>query len=176
MLRGASYIALDLYGGPERLAAARTALQAGAQTTIGDVIWPEHEALPLTNIVTNSASYIRAIFPGIDVREHARRLQSICKGMVITTDGAGDIFVIDKDGSAFTCQPPRVDAVDATGAGDAFRAGLLYGLLDGCDLAASVKLGAAAGSLSILHTGAATTLPEKDEILSLASQLTIQPA
>jgi sugar/nucleoside kinase (ribokinase family) len=175
MLAGAKFVALDLYGGAERLEAARTALQAGAQTTIGDVIWPEHAALPLTSIVTNSASYVRSVWPGIDVRGHARALQAVNHGIVITTDGPGDIYVIDRDGSAFTCRPPQVIPVDATGAGDAFRAGLLYGLVRGRDLAAAVRLGAATGSLSTRSTGAATTLAEEREILDLAGRLTVQP-
>jgi sugar/nucleoside kinase (ribokinase family) len=65
MMQGARFLALDLYGGPERLNAAKAAHAAGLQTTIGDVIWPEHEALPVTSIVTNSGSYIRNIFPGV---------------------------------------------------------------------------------------------------------------
>ena len=171
MLKGAHYLALDLYGGPERLAAAKAAHQAGVQTTIGDVIWPEHEALPYTSIVTNSGSYIRNLFPGVDVHQHAHKLQQINKGIVITTDGGREVYAIDKDGKAFSAQPPRVDVVDATGAGDAFRAGLLYGLEKGFDLPGSVCWGMATGSLKVGHIGAATTLPTFKEIETLAQEL-----
>ena len=64
MLGSAKYLALDLYGGPERLAAARLAYDAGVATAIGDVIWPDHPVLPFTSIATNSAPYIRQSFPG----------------------------------------------------------------------------------------------------------------
>lgn len=171
MMRGARYLALDLYGGPERLNAAKAAHAAGLETTIGDVIWPEHEALPATSIVTNSGSYIRNIFPGVDVRAHARKLQAINKGIVITTDGGEEVFAIDRDGSAFSAKPPKVSVVDATGAGDAFRAGLLYGLNKGLNLAESVCWGIATGSLKVGHVGAATTLPEFAEIENLANSL-----
>jgi sugar/nucleoside kinase (ribokinase family) len=174
MLRGAKYVALDLYGGPERLDAARDAIQAGAQTTIGDVIWADHAVLPHTSIATNSASYIRSAFPGIDVRQHARKLQSISKGIIITTDGAEDVFVLDKKGAAFTVRPPKVTSVDSTGAGDAFRAGLLYGLLKGLDLPRSVCLGVATGALKVGFIGAATTLPKLDEIKTLSSTLAVK--
>jgi sugar/nucleoside kinase (ribokinase family) len=174
MLRGAKYVALDLYGGPERLDAARDAIRAGAQTTIGDVIWADHEVLPHTSIATNSASYIRSAFPGIDVRQHARKLQSINKGIIITTDGAEDVFVLDKKGAAFTVRPPRVTSVDSTGAGDAFRAGLLYGLLKGLDLPRSVCLGVATGALKVGFIGAATTLPKLNEIETLSSTLAVK--
>jgi sugar/nucleoside kinase (ribokinase family) len=173
MLKGARFLALDLYGGPERLNAARDAFQAGVQTVIGDVIWTEHEALPYTSIATNSASYIRTVFPGIDVRQHAHRLHFISKGIVVTTDGGADIYIVDRSGAAFTVTPPRVTAVDATGAGDAFRAGMLYGLLKGWDLPHSVCLGAAAGALKVGFIGAATTLPALSEVEKLAGQLEI---
>ena len=171
MLKGAGFLALDLYGGPERVQSARAAHNAGVRTTIGDVIWPEHKALPVTDIVTNSGSYIRNVFPGVDVHQHARSLQAINKGIVITTDGGDEVFAIDRDGSAFVARPPKVEVVDATGAGDAFRAGLLYGLDKGLSLAESVCWGMATGSLKVGHVGAATTLPTFAEIEKLAKSL-----
>jgi sugar/nucleoside kinase (ribokinase family) len=176
ILGGARYIALDLYGGPERIEAAKTAHQAGIQTAIGDVIWPDHAVLPYTSIATNSGSYIRTEFPGVDVSQHARALQSISRGIVVTTDGSREIYTLDPSGAAFTVTPPKVEVVDATGAGDAFRSGLLYGLVKGFDLPRCVCLGAAAGSLKVGHYGAATTLPSLDEITSLADSLKPNPS
>src|SRR6266511_2133760 len=158
MLEGVKYLALDLYGGPERLATARLAFESGVSTAIGDVIWPDHLALPFASIATNSAPFIRQHFPGVDVRQHARKLQSISKGIVITTDG-----------------PRTVHALDATGAGDAFRAGLLYGLLHGFDLPRSLCWGVATGSLKVRSLGAATTLPGFREVEALADSLHTQP-
>jgi sugar/nucleoside kinase (ribokinase family) len=174
-LDGVKYLALDLYGGPERLDTARLAFESGVSTAIGDVIWSDHLVLPLTSIATNSGSYIRQSFPGVDIRQHARKLQSISKGIVITTDGSRIVHALDARGSGFTIQPPTVTAVDATGAGDAFRSGLLYGLLRGFDLPRSVCWGVAAGSLKVKHLGAATILPDFKEIESLANNLQVQP-
>lgn len=171
MLQGLRYVALDLYGGPERLEAARLAFEAGILTAIGDVVWPDHPALPFTSIATNSGPYMRQHFPGLDVRQHARKLQSISKGIIITTNGPRMVHALDEQGNGFTVQPPAVTAVDATGAGDAFRAGLLYGLLCGFDLPRSVCWGVAAGSLKVKHLGAATTLPDFKEIENLANSL-----
>ena len=175
MLNGVRYVALDLYGGPERLDTARLAFQSGVSTVIGDVIWPDHPVLPFTSIATNSAAYIRQSFPGVDVRAHARKLQSISKGIVITTDGAQIVHALDAQGNGFTIQPPGVNAVDATGAGDAFLSGLLYGLLRGFDLPRSLCWGVATGSLKVQNLGAATTLPDHKEIESLANSLQAWP-
>ncbi|HEX2990529.1 MAG TPA: carbohydrate kinase family protein [Anaerolineales bacterium] len=175
MLDGVRYLALDLYGGPERLDTARLAYGFGVSTAIGDVIWPEHPALPFTRIATNSGPYIRQHYPGVDLRQHARRLQSISKGIVITTDGPGLVHALDPQGNGFTIQPPDVTAMDATGAGDAFRAGLLYGLLRGFELPRSLCWAVAAGSLKVKNLGAATTLPDFEEIEALANNLRAQP-
>jgi sugar/nucleoside kinase (ribokinase family) len=175
MVTGARYLALDLYGGPERLAVARLASESGVATAIGDVIWPDHPALPYTSIATNSGPYIRQNFPGVDVRQHARRLQSISRGIVITTDGPNQVHAVDAQEHGFTIQPPTVQVVDATGAGDAFRSGLLYGLSRGLDLPRSLCWAVAAGSLKVRSLGAATTLPEFTEVETLANSLQTQP-
>jgi sugar/nucleoside kinase (ribokinase family) len=175
MLEGIRYAALDLYGGPERLATAQLALESGVFTAIGDVVWPDHPVLPFTSIAINSGPYTRQRFPGVDIRQHARKLQSISKGIVITTDGPQTVHALDAQGHGFTIQPPTVIAVDATGAGDAFRSGLLYGLLRGFDLPHSLCWAVATGSLKVKNLGAATTVPEFKEIEALANSLQAQP-
>ena len=136
---------------------------------------PDHPALKFTSIATNSGPFIRQNFPGVEAREHARKLQSISQGIVITTDGPNPVHALDARGNGFTIQPPVVEAVDATGAGDAFRAGLLYGLLSGYDLPYSLCWAVAAGSLSVRSLGAAAALPDIQEIKALANNLRIQP-
>ena len=175
LLDGVKYVALDLYGGPERLDTARLAFESGVWTAIGDVIWHDHPVLPFTSIATNSGSYIRQTFPGVDLRQHARKLQSVSKGIIITTDGSSMVHALDAHGNGFTVQPPSVTAVDATGAGDAFRSGLLYGLLSSFDLPRSLCWGVAAGALSVRNLGAATALPDLKEIESLANSLQALP-
>lgn len=175
MLRPCGYLALDLYGGDERIEAARLAREVGVPTVVGDVIWPDHAALPLTDIATNSAAFIRQTFSGIDVLQHARSLQRLSGGAMITTDGPRAIHVVAPDQSEFAVMPPRIDPVDATGAGDVFRAGLIYGLLQGWSLDECVRFGAAAGALSAMKPGAASDPAGVDEVRRLASTVEVSP-
>jgi len=171
ILGGARFLALDLYGGPERLNAARLAHESGVQTVIGDVVALDHPALPYTDIACNSAAFIRDSFPGVDALEHARRLQAISRGIVILTDGPRPAHLLDRDGSLITAQPPPVEAVDATGAGDAFRAGLLAALLRGLPLAEALRWGVAAGALKVGFLGAATHVPPLEAVTALAGAI-----
>lgn len=173
MLDGARYLALDLYGGDERIAAAQVARQTATQTVVSDVIWLDHPALPLTNIVINSATYIREVFPDADVLDHARELQAVSQGVVVITDGPRPVRVLDLGGKLFSVQPPSVKPVDATGAGDAFRAGLMYGLLQGWSLPRSTAWATATGALKVQQVGAATDLPDPEAVATLAA--TLQP-
>ena len=63
---------------------------------------------------------------------------------------------------------PAVEAVDGTGAGDAFAAGVLYGKLDGWPLERSVRLGCAVGALSTLGVGATLGGAKLQDALALA--------
>jgi sugar/nucleoside kinase (ribokinase family) len=170
-LHGARFLALDLYGGDERLAAAQVARAAGVVTVIGDVIQLDNPALLLADIAINSGAYIRTVFPGVDVRRHAHALQAISRGIVIVTDGGHDVYAVDQSGSAFTVRPPLVTPVDATGAGDAFRAGLIVGLRQGHDLVESVCWGTAAGALKVQRLGAASDVPALADVVALAGTL-----
>jgi adenosine kinase len=54
--------------------------------------------------------------------------------------------------------------VDPTGCGDAYRAGLLYGIARGWDWPTTGRLGAVMGAIKIAHRGAQNHAPSRDEI------------
>jgi adenosine kinase len=54
--------------------------------------------------------------------------------------------------------------VDPTGCGDAFRAGLLYGLSNGMDWATTGRLASLMGAIKIAHQGGQNHAPSRDEI------------
>lgn len=173
MVTGAFFLALDLYGGPERIEAAMLAHALGVKTVISDIIDLDHPALPFTSIAVTSAAYLRAKTPGVDCRTHARLLQEISNGIIILSDGPNPVFCLDFEGRKFTVTPAKVNPVDSTGCGDAFRAGLISGLLQGLTLEEAVCWGVAAGTIKVQHLGGSTTLPDPDEIASVAGSLRI---
>ncbi|RLG92578.1 hypothetical protein DRO37_09175 [Candidatus Bathyarchaeota archaeon] len=58
-----------------------------------------------------------------------------------------------------------VDVVDPTGAGDAFNAGVIYGVIRGLDLEKVARLANIIGTLSTTRLGAGQNLPTRKEII-----------
>ena len=58
-----------------------------------------------------------------------------------------------------------VDVVDPSGAGDAFNAGVIYGVMRGLDLKKTARLANIVGALSTTRLGAGQNLPTKEEII-----------
>lgn len=66
--------------------------------------------------------------------------------------------------------PPRVNVVDAVGAGDSFDAGFVCGLLKGWTLERALKLAVACGALSTRAAGGTQGQATLDEAMALAEQ------
>lgn len=62
---------------------------------------------------------------------------------------------------------PCPELVDSTGAGDIFRAGMLFGLSQNWDIADCLRFASAAGCLNCLGLGASSKIPSKEEIQEL---------
>ncbi len=73
-------------------------------------------------------------------------------------------LVKTKDGKRIYIPAFKVKAVDTTGAGDGWNAGLLVGLLKGWDLEKCVTVANAVGALVVTKHGAITALPYRDEL------------
>ncbi len=71
----------------------------------------------------------------------------------------------------------RVASVDATGAGDAFGAGFVHGILEGEDLKKACRRGNAFGSLVTTQSGATQPLPPGalDELLAAGEHEPVEP-
>jgi sugar/nucleoside kinase (ribokinase family) len=80
--------------------------------------------------------------------------------------GRGGAYALDGKTSEFVA-PFEVETRDETGAGDAFAAGLIHGLVEGLPLVRAVRLGNAVGALSTRGMGASSTLPDAEEALAL---------
>jgi ribokinase len=90
-------------------------------------------------------------------------------GLIALTLGAEGAVLLEQGEEIARASPPPVEAVDGTGAGDAFTACLLVSLLEDRAREESLRRACAAGALAASRPGAQPSLPtaaEVDEILA----------
>ena len=100
-------------------------------------------------------------------KEGAKMLVKEGAGIVAVKLGEKGCYVTDGK-EAHLIEPFKVNVVDTTGAGDAFSAGFLYGLINGKDLYQCGRLGNFVASRCVAKVGARTglpTLPDLKDIL-----------
>lgn len=85
-------------------------------------------------------------------------------GRVVTTLGARGAVMHQAGVEIARAAPPRVEARDATGAGDAFVGAICVALLEGQAPEAALRFACAAGALAATRTGAQPSLPSRAEV------------
>ena len=80
------------------------------------------------------------------------------------TIGAEGALLIDDGEEVARAEPPKVDAVDGTAAGDAFTACMVVSLLEGRDREEALRRSCAAGAIAASRYGAQPSLPTAAEI------------
>lgn len=102
-----------------------------------------------------------------DVVRQAKQLE--VDAVVATLGGDGAIAV--HDGSVTEVEAPVVDAVDTTGAGDAFCGGLADALGRGEVIEDAVRWAVAVGAVATTKVGAQTALPTADRVRNVLGDI-----
>jgi ribokinase len=85
-------------------------------------------------------------------------------GLICLTLGAEGAVLLEDGHEVARAEPPAVEAVDGTAAGDAFCACLVVSLLEGRSRETSLRRACTAGALAASRFGAQTSLPTKEEV------------
>ncbi len=142
------------------LRAARTCRAAGGKAgiAISDPFCVERHREDFLNLIEHEMDYvigneaeIRSLFQNDDLEADLTAVSSICPLVVCTRSGDG--VTILQNGVRTDVPVTRVVPVDATGAGDQFAAGFLYGLATGADMATAGRMGCVAAAEVISHIG-----------------------
>ena len=95
---------------------------------------------------------------------------AVCNGLLAITYGS-DGAVLKKMGETLAeAKPPKIDAVDATGAGDAFTAALTVALVEGQEPVAALRFACAAGAAAATKAGAQPSLPFRKDVEDLMKE------
>jgi len=100
---------------------------------------------------------------GKELKEGSEILLKKGAGIVAVKLGEKGCYVADGNESHLV-EPYQTKVVDTTGAGDAFCAGFLYGLIKGKDLHNCARLGNFVASRSITEIGARSGLPTQKDV------------
>lgn len=101
--------------------------------------------------------------PAVDESEAVKSLLDAGVQEVIVKRGAHGATVVSADGTVDRAAR-QVDAVDLVGAGDAFVAGYLSGLLDGADVVARLHRAVTTAAFAVATRGDWEGLPTRDEL------------
>ena len=147
------YVLLDPSSRPAGLAALAAARAAGVSTSV------DPQAAPA--LTAEFREWVRGVDVLLPNADELDALGGSAEDLITTgtaqavavTDGARGAHWID-DAGRWHAPTQQVDAVDPTGAGDAFDAGLLVAWLEGADPSASLRAGCEAGAAAVRHNGA----------------------
>lgn len=89
------------------------------------------------------------------------------EGLVATTFGALGATLVRGGEEVARVSSPAVEAVDTTGAGDAFTAALTVAIVEGQSLAEALRFACAAGAAATRRNGAQPSMPTRDEVQCL---------
>ena len=91
------------------------------------------------------------------------------RAFIITRGGEGSIIYADGREIVIPCAKPAA-LLDPTGCGDAYRAGLLYGIQQGWDWETTGRLSSLCGTIKIASRGGQNHAPTRDELKALYRQ------
>jgi sugar/nucleoside kinase (ribokinase family) len=169
-LHVAGALVLDSLDGEPCASLLAEARRRGILTSI-DTVWDPTgrwdrvvPALAHADVFVPSLAEATAISGEADAAASAAWLQRAGARDVVVTLGDAGCYV-----AGFGHVPPvDVVSVDATGAGDAFAAGLIHGLLAGWTVERAARLANAAGALATTAVGASSGVGGLRETLALA--------
>src|SRR6056297_869306 len=139
---------------------ARTCRAAGGKAgiAISDPFCVERHRGDFLDLIENEMDYvigneaeIMSLYQNNDLEADLAAVAAICPLVVCTRSGDG-LSIIHK-GERVNIPVEKVVPVDATGAGDQFAAGFLYGLATGRDMETSGRMGCVAAAEVISHIG-----------------------
>ena len=141
-----------------KLARACRAAGGKAGIAISDPFCVERHRTDFLNLIEHELDYVigneeevKSLFETDDLDDAIAKLSAICPLAVCTRSGDG--VSIMSEGERIDVPVTKVVPVDATGAGDQFAAGFLYGLAKDRDLETCGKIGGIAAGEVIGHIG-----------------------
>lgn len=165
---------LDAHDPPACAVVAREARAAGTVVSadIDNIYEGLPELLPLVDVLISSAEFPRRLTGLADQRAALVEIKSRygCALTGLTSGARGALLYHEGVFTETPAFPVPGGCRDTTGAGDAFRAGFIYGMLQGEEVEACLTLGCAVAALKCRDLGARAALPVAQELSNFLSR------
>lgn len=175
LLHVAGHFVMPKFDGAPCAATLKTARESGIITAL-DTVWDAtgqwmetlHPVLAHLDYFVPSLHEARQCFPKLhDAADVAQAFLDEGVGVVALKMGEEGCYIRARD-LELRLPSFKVDAVDATGAGDAFAAGFLAGVARGYDLEKCGLLGNATGACCVTQVGTVAGIRSLEETLAFA--------
>jgi sugar/nucleoside kinase (ribokinase family) len=161
----ARVICLDPFFGKASSRVAEIGHSAGVPVVTVDCRYDD-PLLKHASAVVIAESFVRENFAKRSLEELFRSYQRHADGLVIFTFGDTAIWYGRPGSTAKTFQPYSINAIDTSGAGDSFRAGLVYGFLEGWDDHQMIDFASAVAAMVCTRFPGVFNAPSLDEVLN----------
>jgi sugar/nucleoside kinase (ribokinase family) len=168
-IRSAAIVLLDPFFGEETRQVVELCGPAGKPYVIIDCAPDslEHQGAAATVV---SGEYLREAFGDMDPELVIQRYQACSSGLVVFTFGPRTILFGRRGDRVKRFRPYQIRVGGTLGAGDSFRAGVLYGLLKEWDDETTVRFAAATAAIWCARFPAAAAPPSLEDVLALAGR------
>ncbi len=163
-IQNADFVSLDPYFKEESLRIAQMCVRhkkpyATIDCTYDDFMARNADAVIISHELREKAYRDR------NMLEVFEQYQANCKGLIIFTFGSDELWYARQGETIKKFQPYKITPIDTTGAGDTFRAGVIYGLLESWNDEATIDFASAVAACVCLTIPHALNAPGLDGVL-----------
>lgn len=170
--RRASILHLTPHDAKAATLMANAARQAGTivSTDVDNIFDGIEDLLPLVDILIASAELPRRL---LGLSDHRKALPEMvrrygCRIAGVTLGAAGSLLYSEGQFIETAGYTVPGGCKDTTGAGDAYRVGIIYGAITGSSIEEAARYANAVAALKCRSVGARTALPNESELLKFA--------
>ncbi len=169
-IQQARCVALDPFFGAESARVAELCRKHHTDYVTIDCKWDDPIA-QFSRAIVVSKEFIEREYPDETIEDLLAQYRLSCAGLVIFTFGSREILYAEPGMERpLSFKPYPVAVVDTLAAGDTFRAGIVYGILQAMSATETVRFAAATAAVSCTRFPSVFQPPELAEILELMNK------
>ncbi len=170
-IQNAALVSLDPFFGTASLQVAQYAETLNKPIVTVDCKF-DSPLFTASTVTIIAEEYLTATYPDQSIPSLTRTYKERSRGTVIFTFGHKEILFGSREAEFRTFTPFTIHPVDTTGAGDSFRAGVIYGLLQKWPIDKSITFASAMAALVCQSVPGVLNSPSYDQVMAFIANYT----